>query len=235
MKASEHCLKVAIIGIFVFTIALAPVVQAQAGSIEATLTDDTYYGSPYQVIHGSEPVLKVSRSAYITFLKFNISNIPEGAMDTTAVLELYTEHEGVPSPRFVAVFPIDNETWTEQTYTPDDFLERYFTEKVVQYVTNEETWYEWNVTDIIAETVSNSSSLVAFAVMYDTSEETDPILFTSKEGSMTKMPKLTVFWESIIPDLPPNLIMLLIVMVLSVGALVFNQKLLKPQNHRFPS
>jgi hypothetical protein len=125
-------------------------------------------------------------------------------MNITSVLELYTEYDGVPSPRFVAVFPIDNVTWTEETYTPDDFLERYFTEKVVHYVTNEETWYEWNVTDIIVKTVTNGSSVVAFAMMYDTSEETDPILFTSKEGSVTRMPKLTVFWTSINPEPTPE-------------------------------
>ena len=39
----------------------------------------------------------------------------------------------------------------------------------------------------------------------------------------------------VIPDLPSNMLMLLIVMVLSVGALVFRKKLLKPQNHFLPS
>lgn len=195
-------------GLLIVVIATSPFVQAQ-GTIMATLTDDTYYGPPYESSHGSEDLLKVGRGTHVTFLKFDISSIPEGAMDITAVLDLYTAHGGVPNPRFVAVFPVDNVTWNEEGYPPEEFLERYFTEKVVQWVTDEETWYEWDVTDIVVKATSESSNVISFAILFDTEQETDPMLFVSKEGSLTNMPTLTVTWASEIPEFPSFIALLL--------------------------
>lgn len=101
-----------------------------------------------------------------------------------------------------------------------------------EYVKNDETWYEWNVTDGVVESLSNSSDVVSFVLCYpETSGSAMPnMIFTTKEGSMTKMPKLTIFWESIIPDLPSNMLTLFIIMSLSAVALLFRKKMLKNQN-----
>ena len=203
-----------LIGIFVLTITTVPLIQAQEGAIAFFPTDDTYSGYPYGVVHGYEPVLKVGRGFYHTFMKFNISDIPEGAIGITAVLGLHTTYDGVPEPRFVAVFPLDNTMWNEETYPPNEFLDRYFTEKVVLWVTHNETWCEWNVTNIIVKAISNSSYVVAFVMMYDTSEETSPMLFTSKEGSahaLIEIPRLTITWTSVVPEFSFFLVPLAIV------------------------
>lgn len=212
--------------------ALVPFVKAQAGSITATLTDDTFIGR----VEGVNPAfgdLPMLFAGFLTraFLKFNLSSIPDGATGITAVLELYTTVDGVIDPHPVTAYLLVNTTWNE--YDPPGNVAPWFDCDVLDsdYVASSETWYEWNVTDGVVESLSNSSDVVSFILCYPYTSGTDMpnVIFTSKEGSITKMPKLTIFWESIILELPSNLLVMLIVMVLSAGAFVFRKKLLKNQ------
>ncbi len=215
-----------------FQVSVSPFVQAQAGSTKAILTDDTfidrYVGA--NPAFGDLPAIEAgfwNRA----FLKFNISDIPEGAAGITAVLELYTIADGVELPHVVTAYPVENTTWNE--YDPPRNVAWFHLDVLdTEYVANDETWYEWNVTAGVTDALSNSSDVASFLLCYPETSGTDipSAFFYSKEGSITKIPKLTIIWESIIPDLPPNILMLLIVMVLSVGALVFRKRLLKPQN-----
>ena len=220
------------IGLFL-AIALVPFVHAQSGSTTATITDDTYIDRVFgaQSLYGDMPGMfagLITRA----LLKFNISSIPEGATGVTAVLELYTTASGVEDPHVVTAYLLENTTWNE--HDPPRYVAPWFDCDVLdsQYVKNVETWYEWNVTDGVVECLSNSSDVVSFILCYPYTSGTDMpnVIFTSKEGSITKMPKLTVFWESIIPDLPSNMLTLFIIISLSAGALVFRKKILKNQN-----
>jgi hypothetical protein len=200
--------KLIFIGIIVLTIAQIPVIQAQGGTITATLTDDTYYdmvwGGPNPV-NGLLTTLKAGL-ATMTFLKFDLSSIPDGAVGITAVLELYTTYDGVPYPHPVAAYPLENTTWNE--YDPPEEVYTFAMEYLdAEYVAHNETWYEWVVTDKVVGALSNSSDLVSFVMSYTESggpSDTPKVTFTSKEGSITRMPKLTISWTSVTPTPSPT-------------------------------
>jgi hypothetical protein len=230
MKTAEYCRKAGIIGILVLAIALAPVVQAQSGSITATLTDDTWIESGEGIIPAYGDLPAIEAGMWTTaFLKFNLSSVPDGVTGITAVLELYTYVNGVEDPHVVTAYLLDNTTWNEHD-PPWIFVPQFELDVLDgEYVATSERWYEWNVTDGVIDSLSNSSDVVSFVLCYpETSGSEMPyVFFASKEGSITKIPKLTIIWESIIPDLPSNLLVVLGIVTLSVGALFIRKKLMK--------
>jgi len=236
MKIANCCFsKIAIIGVIVLAIFLFPVVQAQAGSITATLTDDSYINNwSTHSNYGNEPTLRVSMVHNYTWLKFDLSNIPIGAEGITALLELYTAYKGVANPHSVVACLIQNNfnnTWDESTLTANNCPPTMpYIELDSEHVANNEVWYEWNVTEAVVGAIENNSSAVTLILRYPPGEEASEILFNSKEGSLTKIPKLTIMWESIIPDLPTNLLLMLIIISLSLGAIFLSKKLLKSKN-----
>ena len=218
----------------VLAVASVPMVHAQSGSITATLTDDTYINHwSTHSNYGNEPTLRVSMDYNITWLKFDLSNVPIGAEGITALLELYTAWNGVPNPHSVVACLIQNNfnnTWDESTITAhNNPPEIPYIELDSEYVANNEVWYEWNVTEAVVSAIDNNSSALTLILTYPSGASAPEILFNSKEGSLTKIPKLTVSW-SIIPDIPSSMLTVLVIISLSTGALVFRKKVLKNQN-----
>ena len=197
--------KIFLIGTIFLTFILVPITLAQGGTTAASLTDDTYYdyvyGGPYHLTYNWNKTAFPVSLRYMSFLKFDISSIPDGAEGILAVLELYTTWDGVPSPHFVDARPIWNNTWDEEILPP----EYVYSEKLdTEWVANNERWYEWNVTDAVVGNIANSSNAVTFVMMYPYGADTTPLSFTSKEGSITKIPKLTISWTSVTPTPTPT-------------------------------
>jgi len=157
---------------------------------------------------------------YWTWLKFDLSTIPEDAFGITAILELYTSYGGVTDPRDVIASLIlnnFNNSWSEDTITqanmPPNPASAYV-ELDTDYVANDETWYEWLVTEAVVNATANNATAVTILMRHSLSGwETPPMSFNSKEASYTKIPKLTVSWEGIIPEFPSFLILPLFMIV----------------------
>jgi len=211
-------------GILVLPITVIPLVKAQEGVIILNPIDDAYTdGSRSNSNYGSELKLK-TLGWYLTWLKFNLSTIPEGAFGFTAILELYTTLDGITKPHdVVARLILDNSWWTEETITAHN-CPNYITsiELDIDYVANDETWYEWIVTEAIMNATANNTTTVTILVRcpYGPQPSTT-ISFTSKEASLTKQPKLTIFWEGIIPEFPSFLILPLS-MIATLGIVIMH-------------
>jgi len=52
---------------------------------------------------------------------------------------------------------------------------------------------------------------------------------------MLKIPKLTVSWASVIPDLPQGILLALILVAMFTGVMLIRKKLMKNQNQLLPS
>ena len=153
------------------------------------------------------------------FLKFNISSVPDGAIGITAVLELYTGVNGVPVQHFVDVYSHNDTAWDEELRLPSSNWAG--TKKLdTEWVASNERWYEWNVTNAIVEAISNSTSVVTFIVMYPYGEDKLPVSFTSKDDTLTKMPKLTITWTSVIPEFPFFMMPLVMVATTAVSFII---------------
>ena len=216
----------------IYVLALAAILTAtlitpvKAESVTATLTDDTYYniiGGPNPA-YGSSSMLEAGLRI-MTFLKFNISSIPDGVLGITAMLELYATYGGVVTPHSVAVYQSDNTAWNE--YAPPQEVYPWFELAVLDlaYVSSEAGWYEWIVTDAIVGTLSNSTDLVTLILCYPEAVgmTTPSVSFTSKEGSMAEMPKLTIFWE-VIPEFESAVVMALLLVGVSIFAIVVKKQ-----------
>jgi len=215
------------VGILVLPTAVIPLVKAQEGTIILNPTDDAYTdGNNYNSNYGSELELKtLGYGRYLTWLKFNLSTIPEGAFGITAILELYTTLYGVTEPHDVVACLILNNSWTEKTITANN-CPNYIgsVELDTDYVANDETWYEWLVTEAIVNATSNNATAVTILMRWPWGLQTPTISFTSKEASLTKLPKLTISWEGIIPEFPSFLILPLFIIATVLAVIVYKRK-----------
>lgn len=102
-----------LLGIIIAPISFILPVNAQPGQVTLSPTDDAYTdANNVHTNYGSETTLKASAMLYWTWLKFDLSTIPEDAFGITAILELYTSYGGVIEPRDVValLMVLDNFT-----------------------------------------------------------------------------------------------------------------------------
>jgi hypothetical protein len=162
---------------------------------------------------------------YLTWLKFDLSTIPKGAVGINALLELCTTYNGVASPHFVvACSNLLNNSWSEATLTGDNALWWVDVELDSDYVANNEVWYEWNVTQAVVNATTSNATDVTIIMTYPLPEEAVSIAFISKEASSTKAPKLTVSWTDAIPEFPPLLILPSFMIATLVAVLMMKRK-----------
>jgi hypothetical protein len=219
---------------FFVQIASVAVVKAEGGQVILKPTDDTYI-SPLNnptANYGSSQRLRVSLVYYLTWLKFDLSTIPKGAVGISALLELCTTYNGVASPHFVvACLALLNKTasnsWSEANLTGDSDLNGLYMGDVeldTDYVVNNEVWYEWNVTQAVVNATASNATDVTIIMRYPYPEEATSLAFNSKEASSTKAPKLTVSWTDAIPEFPPILILPSFMIATLVAVLMMKRK-----------
>jgi len=211
------------VGILVLPISVIPLVKAQEGTIILNPTDDTYTnGWKPDENYGASVKLKTI-GFYVTWLKFDLSTMPKEAFGITAILELYTTNDEV-YPNDVPTYLCPNTTWTEETITASnqpDLIE--FVELDRDYISDEERWYEWLVTDAVTNATANNATAVTI-LMRTFGLVTPTISFSSKEGSLTKQPKLTISWEGVIPEFPSFLILSLFMIATLLAVIVYKTK-----------
>ncbi len=85
-----------------------------------------------------------------------------------------------------------------------------------KWVASSGRWYGWKVTNAIVEAVSNGSSAARSMVTYPSGQDVLPVSFTSKEGSVTKILKFIITWNSTIPEFSSHVILTLLVVTLTL-------------------
>jgi len=210
------------------SIALVAEAQAQGGQVILNPTDDAYTNMNMpNSNYGSSQLLKVCLE-YWAWLKFDLSSIPDDAIGIFALLELYTSYNGVTEAHGVpACLMLDNfnNSWSEDTITCSNsptYIDDL--ELDIDYVANDETWYEWNVTQAVMSAIANNVSVVTIVMKYPWGQEFPSISFNSKEVSSTKIPKLTISWTDVIPEFPSFLIMPLFTIVTLLAVNVIRRK-----------
>jgi len=185
-------------------VTFAATTEAQGGQVTLKPTDDTYINmDKIDSNYGSSEKLRVCLAHYWTWLKFDLSSVPEGAIEITAVLELYTTYDGVTDPHNVVaciVLNNFNNSWSEATLTCRNMPYQDDLELDTEYVVNNETWYEWVVTEAVVNAIANKTTAVTILMKYPWGMDAPSVSFNSKEASVTKFPKLTISWNDVVPE-----------------------------------
>jgi hypothetical protein len=153
--------------------------------------------------------------------------VPEGAIEITAVLELYTTYDGVTDPHNVVaciVLNNFNNSWSEATLTCRNMPYQDDLELDTEYVVNNETWYEWVVTQAVVNAIANKTTAVTILMKYSWGMDAPSVSFNSKEASLMKTPKLTISWTDVVPEFQPLLILPLFMIATLLAVIVYKRK-----------
>jgi hypothetical protein len=208
-------------------IALIPLTNAQEGLVTLNPTDDTYTDWwNDESNYGAKSELKVGNSGgdyadyiYHTWLKFDLSSVPEGAVGITAILELYEcSLFGVSETHNVSAYLCLDSSWSEYTlkWVNEPFYNRTSCLDWTLIHTSE-TWYSWNVT----KAVENATTLT---IVLEESWEHDGakyVTFNSKEAE-SNIPKLTIRWTSVVLEFP-TWTPLLVILTLTVTVAIYKR------------
>ena len=209
--------------ILVLLPAFAPYVRAQGGSVTLNPTDDTYayWNDDPDSSHGAATQLKVSEIYYVSFLKFNLSNVPEGARDFTAILELYCKVCSVADtyPAYLCL----NNSWSEETLNycnlpsiGDLYLDS-------ETVSTAETWHSWIVTASVENATLRNATEVSIMVGEFWGAAPSPWAYFNSKEAGKYIPKLTIEWNAV-PEFPPFLIMSSFMVTTLLVATIYRRK-----------
>ena len=197
-------------------------------------TNDTYASSDDDAgsSHGTETWLKVAFTEmspgviykYLTFLKFDLSSVPQGARGFTATLELYTRSDGVPAEDTYPAYLCLNNSWSEETLNMGHLPSLGDLYLDSETVSTEQTWHAWIVTAAIENATSRNASAVTIMVGRPFGRANEGAVwafFNSKEAGKY-IPKLTIEWTEV-PEIPTFLIMPFF-MIVTLLAVIFSKR-----------
>ncbi|WP_245610465.1 CBM96 family carbohydrate-binding protein [Thermococcus celericrescens] len=164
-------------------------------------TDDAYVNdaSP-DTNYGTESRLYVGTyysdgSNYRSYLKFDLSGLPEGAVITSARLYVYTYYGAYGTPVNISVCSVDDDSWSETSITwntkpnPGTLLDKDLVG------TDGKHWSVWDVTSFV-QSEFNSDKIVSFVLMSDAEGDlTERITYNSKETTYSTKPYLEITYE----------------------------------------
>jgi len=217
---------------FLFPYVLASI----EGKVTIAPTDDTYtdVNNP-NANYGGQTTLEIEMfwegNPYEmwkkrVWLKFNLSEVPDGAVVDNATLEL---HSSVVTETYdIGAYSCASISWTELTLTWDN-SPAFGTLMDKTLVASSAQWYSWNVTDAVLDGLNGIHGgpdvvpvvlreATTFRSMYSKAS------FLSKEGSSELRPKLTIHWIDVIPEFPSLLLLPLFMMVILLAAIAFRRK-----------
>lgn len=192
--------------------------------------------------YGDAPYLKATitdRYTRFIWLKFDLSEVPDGAIITSATLELFVlwaVHIYEPETYNVSAhFCLEN-TWSESAITylnqPD------YNNTATSWVLIEtRQWYVWDVTYAVKRQVDGVYGGEGEVTIFLQENRHHPsgfnVIFSSKEayipsnahanGSEPDIPKLTVLWSGIIPEFPSLTLGLLLLVTLTAITTIYKR------------
>lgn len=208
-------------------------VVAQGGSVIIYPSDDTYVSiwDDADSIHGTETWLKVAYSyagdviQYWTYLKFDLSSVPQGARGFTSVLELYTRSDGVSGEDTYPAYLCLNNSWTEETLNMNHLPSLGDLYLDSETVSTEQTWHAWIVSAAIENATSRNASAVTIMVGRPFGMATEGAVwafFNSKEA-VKYIPRLNIGWTEV-PEFPSFVITPLFMIATLLVAIFYKRK-----------
>jgi len=230
-----------LLGVFIAPIVFIPSVNAQEGEVTINPTDDTYtdFDNP-DSNYGGQSSLKVEKYQdsfentweTIVWLKFNLSDVPDGAVVDVATLELYSYI--VTETYNVYAHSCSDNSWTELTLTYSNMPNFNATSMDLTPVSSGFEWYSWNVIDAVQKAVDgfHGGPDVVTIVLLETQFRSliSQASFWSKDDTLY-FPKLTIHWSDVIPEFPTWTSMPLMLIVLTVVIAIYKRRLIKTPIH----
>lgn len=221
---------VVLVGILVLPIAFIQLVYAEEGQVTLDPTDDTYANSNMESSnYGGQTNMYVSQ--YVIFdtpvqelvwLKFNLSQVPDGAVIDTATLQVYVSD--FSETYTVYVHQSSNDSWTELTLSYSNMPSFNATSMDSETVSTAPRYYDWSVLDAVRNCVDGGSDNVTLVLTEHLSHSSaSSVQFVSKENH-GNTPKLVVHWSDVIPEFPSSAILALFMVATLLAVIVFRRK-----------
>jgi len=224
-----------------------PLANAQINRVTVFPSDNasTVSSSP-DTNYGGQNTLNVTKYIVldnifeeIIWLKFNLSDVPDGAVITSSMLLLYCT--SVDEAFNVSVHFCSNNTWNASTitfssqpnYNPTAMppLCQTCGPETWALVNTSQQWYSWDVTYAVNKTVDgihDREDVVTIVLKENLEHESGSrASFYSENGSVAYLPKLTIVWSHVIPEFSPIVLLLGLVaatLAIAVSARVFTIK-----------
>ncbi len=203
------------------------------GNVTINPTADTYvYSGNPDSNYGGQNNLRISKYEFyeivyqdVTWLKFNLSSVPDGAVVDVATLELYCSWVS-ETYNIYAHYCSDN-SWTELglTYSNMPLWSPGSMDSTTVPTSSE--WYSWNVLEAVQDSVDGihgGPDIVTIVLRETTNRGTYAwVSFYSNDNSFNKS-KLTVHWSGIIPEFPSFLILPLFMITTLLIVIVYRRK-----------
>ncbi|UCD96174.1 MAG: DNRLRE domain-containing protein [Candidatus Bathyarchaeota archaeon] len=163
---------------------------------------------------GDLTITNSSLQRMIIWLKFNLSDVPDGAVITSAILQL--KCNSAPEPFNVSSHFCSDNDWTEASitynnapwYDPTPMPDMCPTcgSKNWALVDAPLQWYLWDVTFAVNQTLDgvHGGPDVVTIVLEERWEHPQGVVaaFVSRDGPFQDTPKMRVAWSHIIPEFP---------------------------------
>ncbi len=164
---------------------------------------------------GDLTVANGSLGRMLIWLKFNLSEVPDGAVISSAILQLRCS--SVPEPFNVSAHFCSDTSWIEDsitfnnapTYDPTPMPDMCPTcgPKSWVIVNDPLQWYLWDVTFAVNKTVDgvHGGEDIVTIVLEERLEHAQGVEadFVSREGALQDVPRMRVAWSHIVPEFPP--------------------------------
>jgi len=210
MKQSK-CLSttIALLTILVLQIRFVQLVNAQEGEVTLNPTDDTFTSSYMPDSNYGEYVsLEITRFEFtktvferLVWMKFSLSEVPDGAVVDVATLELYCQKTSETYD--VYAHSCSDNSWTQLSLTYTNSPRFNATPMDSTTISADYQWYSWNVVDGVRKGLNGihgGSDLVTLVLQETTNRGIwSEVEFYSNEQS-TNQPKLTIHWTHIVPE-----------------------------------
>jgi hypothetical protein len=206
---------------WLFFISLAQIVLpacAQVDQINVFSSADAFLDSSTPDANFGTGNLTISNSSLgrmLIWLKFNLSEVPDGAVISSAILQL--KCSSAPEPFNVSSHFCSDNGWTENSITfnnapahdPTPMPDMCPTcgSKSWAIVDDPLQWYLWDVTFAVNQTVDgvHGGEDAVTIVLEERLEHAQGVKadFVSREGALQDTPRIRVAWSHIIPEFPP--------------------------------
>lgn len=199
----EFVLAITIVIILFSSCIKTEIAFAQYGPITVKATDDTHVDStnPNSTL-GAQKYLDIeswgdASTSYhqIVWLKFSLSDVPDGVEFNQATLQLYAWF--VDADLNVSAYFCPDNSWSESTLTYSN-MPAYNTDPVGStVVTTSEEWQSWNVVEAVRSASRNNLEAVTIVLNEPLISSQNSVFLYSKETPSLVMdvsPKLTLSW-----------------------------------------
>lgn len=224
---------IVLLTILVTQIIFIQFVYAQEGEITLNPTDDTFTSSYMPDSNYGEYVsLEITRFEFtktiferLVWMKFNLSEVPDGAVVDVATLELYCQETSETYD--IYAHSCSDNSWTQLFLTYTNSPKFNATPMHSTAISTDYQWYSWNVADAIRKGLNGihgGPDLVTLVLQETTNRRIwSEAEFYSNE-QYTNHPKLTIHWTHIIPEFPSYLTLPLFMVTTLLIVIIYRRK-----------